>query len=93
MESTLVSNLISSDKQNWMSAESESNLLSRVTELPTELDETKSYYKFIIKTTVSENERKINKTVVSCLKNCCFKVKHPPFHFNHSFLEVGCCCS
>ena len=66
--------------------ERESNMFSRI-RLQIEWEDTDSYYNLNIE--ISENEGKtINKTVLSCLKNCC-KSKYSPFCFGHSFSEVG----
>ena len=74
--------IIMRDQENWMSAERESNLFSRV--IITDRIGRKSYYKFIIKIAISENELKINKIVLACLKNCCVadKVKYSSFCFD-----------
>ena len=86
--SPIRSAIITSEKQNWMSAERESNLFSRVMikdrigrhEVLLQI-----YYK-------NYNFRKISKAVISRLKTAAVRVRYSPFCFGRSFSEIGCCC-
>ena len=66
MQSNTRRSVITSDKQNSLSAERESNLFSRVM-IQTELKSTLSHYKFISKSyNFQKMNETINKAVVSC---------------------------